>query len=321
MRGRIWMVSLAVMGCLAGGCAASHKTVVKPGQAPAAAQSATREQLIERYNTQANAVLTLNAGVAMKLTSGSAYSGVIEQYHEVNGFLLAAKPASIRVIGQAPVIAKNIFDMVSDGQTFEISIPSKHKFVVGPVDVARQSAKPIENLRPQHLTEALLWAPILAGGVVLIEESSESNVRYYVLTIIRPAGGTDSAGTTGGTTFEIVKKVWFERGELQVSRVETYEHGGAVGSDVRYSDWQTSGGSGGAAGSSAGAALVRYPREIDIARPGEDYQLAIHINKLTLNEPIPGDRFTLKQPPGSDLVRISEDGSQKTEPANKESQP
>jgi hypothetical protein len=301
-----------VVGCLAGGCTASHKTVVKPGQAPAAAQSATREQLIERYNAQANAVQTLNAGVAMKLTSGSAYSGVIEQYHEVNGFLLAAKPSSIRVIGQAPVIAKNIFDMVSDGQTFEISIPSKHKFVVGPVNVARQSAKPIENLRPQHLTEALLWAPIAADAAVLIEESSESNVRYYVLTIIRPGAGASSEGGAGATNFntqfEIVKKVWFERGGLQVSRVETYERGGAVGSDVRYSDWETAG-------------AVSYPREIDIARPGEDYQLAIHINKLTLNEPIPGDRFTLKQPPGADLVRISEDGSQKTEPANKEPQP
>jgi type 1 glutamine amidotransferase len=30
---------------------------------------------------------------------------VIEQYHEVNGFILAARPALIRVIGQAPVAA------------------------------------------------------------------------------------------------------------------------------------------------------------------------------------------------------------------------
>jgi hypothetical protein len=304
------MVSLALVVGLAGGCAASHKTVVKPGEGPAAVQSATREQLIERYNAQANAVQTLNAGVAMKLTSGSAYSGVIEQYHEVNGFLLAAKPASIRVIGQAPVIAKNIFDMVSDGQTFEISIPSKHKFVVGPVNVARQSAKPIENLRPQHLTEALLWAPLPAGAATLIEESSESNVRYYVLTIIRPAAGADSANAAGSSQdFELVEKVWFERGALQVSRVERYGRGGAIGSDVRYRDWQPAGGA------------ANYPREIDIVRPGEDYQLAIHINKLTLNEPIPADRFRLKQPPGSDLVRISEDGTQSTEPANKEPQP
>ena len=300
------MVSAAVMACFASGCAASHKTVVKPGQAPAAVQTATREQLIENYNRQAEAIQTLNAGVAMKLTSGSAYSGVIEQYHEVNGFLLAARPASIRVIGQAPVIGKNIFDMVSDGKTFEISIPSKHKFVTGPVNVRRPSSKPIENLRPQHLTDALLWAALTTQSTVLFEESSEANVRYYVLTVLRAPTGVNRAADSA-TDFEIAEKIWFDRADLHVARVEGFAAGGVVGSDVRYSDWQPAG-------------ERSYPRQIDIARSGEDYQLAIHINKLTLNAPLAADAFTLKQLAGEDLVRVGEDGSEKTEPATKEPQ-
>ena len=294
------------MACFASGCAASHKTVVKPGQAPAAVQTATREQLIENYNRQAEAIQTLNAGVAMKLTSGSAYSGVIEQYHEVNGFLLAARPASIRVIGQAPVIGKNIFDMVSDGKTFEISIPSKHKFVTGPVNVRRPSSKPIENLRPQHLTDALLWAALPTQSTVLFEESSEANVRYYVLTVLRAPTGVNRAAESA-TDFEIAEKIWFDRADLHVARVEGFAAGGVVGSDVRYSDWQPAG-------------ERSYPRQIDIARPGEDYQLAIHIDKLTLNAPLAADAFTLKQLAGEDLVRVGEDGSEKTEPATKEPQ-
>jgi len=294
------------MACFASGCAASHKTVVKPGQAPAAVQTATREQLIENYNRQAEAIQTLNAGVAMKLTSGSAYSGVIEQYHEVTGFLLAARPASIRVIGQAPVIGKNIFDMVSDGKTFEISIPSKHKFVTGPVNVRRPSSKPIENLRPQHLTDALLWAALPTQSTVLFEESSEANVRYYVLTVLRAPTGVDRAAESA-TDFEIAEKIWFDRADLHVARVEGFAAGGVVGSDVRYSDWQPAG-------------ERSYPRQIDITRPGEDYQLAIHINKLTLNAPLAADAFTLKQLAGEDLVRVGEDGSEKTEPATKEPQ-
>jgi len=294
------------MACFASGCAASHKTVVKPGQAPAAVQTATREQLIENYNRQAEAIQTLNAGVAMKLTSGSAYSGVIEQYHEVNGFLLAARPASIRVIGQAPVISKNIFDMVSDGKTFEISIPSKHKFVTGPVNVRRPSSKPIENLRPQHLTDALLWAALTTQSTVLFEESSEANVRYYVLTVLRAPTGVNRAADSA-TDFEIAEKIWFDRADLHLARVEGFAAGGVVGSDVRYSDWQPAG-------------ERSYPRQIDIARPGEDYQLAIHINKLTLNAPLAADAFTLKQLAGEDLVRVGEDGSEKTEPATKEPQ-
>jgi outer membrane lipoprotein-sorting protein len=298
------MVSAAVMACFASGCAASHKTVVKPGQAPTTVQSANREQLIENYNRQAEAIQTLNAGVAMKLTSGSAYSGVIEQYHEVNGFILAARPTNIRVIGQAPVIGKNIFDMVSDGKTFEISIPSKHKFVTGPVNLQRPSAKPIENLRPQHLTDALLWAPIQPQATVLFEESNESNVRYYVLTVLRAPTGVNRAAENA-TEFEIAEKIWFDRSDLHVARVESFGSGGVVDSDIRYSDWQPAGDR-------------SYPRQIDIARPGEDYQLAIHINKLTLNAPPAADAFTLKQLAGEDLVRVGEDGSEKTEPASKE---
>src|SRR5271154_2757450 len=304
------MVSLTAAVCFAGGCATSHKTVVKPGQAPLVLQAATRQQLIERYDRQAESIQTLNAGVAMKLTSGSAYSGVIEQYHEVNGFILAAKPSSIRVIGQAPVIGKNIFDMVSDGNTFEIYIPSKHKYVVGPVSVARQSTKPIENLRPQHLSEALLWESIPEKLQVLFEESSEPNVRYYVLTIVRRSalpGSSQSAGDRA-TDFEITEKIWFDRSDLHVSRVEGFGLNGIVKADVRYSDWQPVGDK-------------SYPREIDIARPGADYQLAVRINKLALDEPIAADRFVLPQPPGTDLVRVGEDGSEKTQPANTEPRP
>jgi outer membrane lipoprotein-sorting protein len=300
------MVCAAVMACFASGCAASHKTVVKPGQAPTAVQSANREQLIENYNRQAEAIQTLNAGVAMKLTSGSAYSGVIEHYHEVNGFILAARPVNIRVIGQAPVIGKNIFDMVSDGKTFEISIPSKHKFVTGPVNLQRPSAKPIENLKPQHLTDALLWAPIPPQATVLFEESNESNVRYYVLTVLRAPTGVNRAAENA-TEFELAEKIWFNRSDLHVARMESFGSGGVVGSDIRYSDWQPSGDR-------------SYPRQIDIARPGEDYQLAIHITKLSLNAPLAADAFTLKPLAGEDLVRVGEDGSEKTEPATKEPQ-
>jgi outer membrane lipoprotein-sorting protein len=304
------MVSLAAVVSFAGGCAASHKTAVKPGQAPLAVQTATSAQLIERYNHQAESIRTVNAGVAMKLTSGSAYSGVIEQYHEVNGFILASKPSSIRVIGQAPVIGKDIFDMISDGQTFEIYIPSKHEFLTGPTNIKKQSAKPIENLRPQHLMDALLWSPIPEKDPVLFEESTEANVRYYVLTVIRERENADArvSGEAGAMSFEIVRKIWFDRSDLHVSRVDSFDPGGAVMSDARYSDWQASG-------------ELSYPRQIEIERPGEDYQLAIHVNKLTLNETVAPEQFALKQPAGSDLVRIAEDGTETKEPAKKEPQP
>src|ERR1700733_13812323 len=219
------------------GCAVSQKTVLKPSQAPAPLQTATKEQLLDAYNRHARAIQSLNAGVTLKLTAGSAYSGVIEQYHEVNGFILAASPASIRVIGQAPVVGKNVFDMVSNGSTFSIYIPSKNKFIVGPADLERRAEKPIENLRPQHLVDAVFWPVITEATPVLLEEGSEGASRFYILTVVSEqapesiVGASDAGSATPGepestqrpaANWEIARKIWFDRSNLRISRIENF---------------------------------------------------------------------------------------------------
>jgi outer membrane lipoprotein-sorting protein len=304
----VFVASSAALLASAFGCAVSHKTMVQPSQAPAPLQTATKEQLVDSYNRQAQAIQSLNAGVSMKLTAGSAYSGVIEQYHEVNGFILAARPASVRVIGQAPVVSKNIFDMVSDGSTFSIYIPSKNKFIVGPANLERRAEKPIENLRPQHLVDALFWQVITDQMPVLFEQAIEGSARYYILTVVRPgaqqsATGASDAGNDApdkqissrrpASNWEIARKVWFDRTDLRVDRIENFGSGGNVASDVTYANWQA-----------AGAA--NYPWQINVTRPNDDYQLQITLKKLTVNEPIAPDRFLLPQPPGTDLVRLGE---------------
>lgn len=302
------MASAAVMLSSAFGCAVSHKTAVKPSQTPGPLQTATKDQLLDAYNRQAQAIRSLNAGVTMKITAGSAYSGVIEQYHEVNGFILAARPANIRVIGQAPAVGKNIFDMVSDGSTFSIYIPSKNKFIVGPANLERRAEKPIENFRPQHLVDALFWPVVADGAPVLFEEASEGASRFYVLTVVSAetapsAAGPGDAGSAAPSQQEssrrptanwnIACKIWFDRADLRVSRLENFGSGGKVTSDVAYANWQTT-------------AATSYPWQINVTRPSDDYQLQITVKKLTVNEPIASDRFSLPQPPGTDLVNLGE---------------
>src|SRR6202022_2695034 len=127
-------------GCEGGKVVTGHITV-----APRIAKDATREELLDAYNRIARGTKTLNATVELKPTAGSKYSGVIDEYHEVKAFLLAARPAEIRVIGQAPVIGTTVFDMASDGETFRVSIPSKTKFLVGSVAAERIREKTTEN--------------------------------------------------------------------------------------------------------------------------------------------------------------------------------
>jgi len=302
-----------VVSALSAGCAA-QKTHVVPAAQLRPAQDATREQLLETYNAYAGAIQSLNATAEFQPTAGSTYSGVIHEYHDFHGFILAARPFSIRVIGQAPVIGKNIFDMVSDGQTFRIFIPSKNKFLVGSATLAHPSSKPIENLRPQHVLDALFWSEIPSGDPVLIEQFDATPNRYYILTELRRAGEGDEAGAE----LEIARKIWFDRADLSIVRIQLYGPGGRLDSDISYSEWpaQAAAPVGAASGTQqpGASAALDFARDIRITRPQDDYQLEIHITKLVLNQPIAPDKFVLQQPPGSELVHVGEDSGGGAEP-------
>jgi hypothetical protein len=295
-----WMAwaTLASFSCGCGGRTIKTSTTLPPRAKPVVLD-ATRDELLDKYNEIARNVKTVNATVELKPTAGSKYSGVIEEYHEVKAFLLAQRPAEIRMIGQAPVVGTTIFDMASDGEVFRVSIPSKNKFLVGSVTVERISEKPIENLRPQHLVDALLWPEVRKEESVLFEEFNDETARYYVLTVLR-----------GGYRTEILRKIWFDRSDLQVSRLQTFGPKGVLLSDVHLSDWQPLNGQEPLASPTA-AGIRTFPRQIRIERPHDDYRLDLQIVKLVLNEALPLDRFKLEQPPGTEIVRVGEASEEK----------
>jgi outer membrane lipoprotein-sorting protein len=294
----LW-ATLASLSCGCGGPAIKTTTKLPPQVRPVV-RDATRDELLEKYNEIARAVKSVNATVELKPTAGSKYSGIIEEYHEVKAFLLAQRPAQIRMIGQAPVIGKTIFDMASDGEAFRVYIPSKSKFVVGSVAAERVSEKPIENLRPQHLLDALLWPEVRKEESVLFEEFNDEAARYYVLTVLR-----------GGYRTEILRKIWFDRADLQASRLQTFGPKGVLLSDVHVSDWQPVVSDQQTLPSPTSGAVSAFPRQIRIERPHDDYRLDLLVIKLSLNEELPLDRFKLEQPPGSDLVRVVESAEEK----------
>ena len=287
------LLTLAAISCgCPGGRVVTGHTVIS--QRPVA-KEATREELLEAYNLIARGTKTLNATVEMKPTAGSQYSGVIDEYHEVKAFLLAARPAQIRVIGQAPVIGTTVFDMASDGETFRVLIPSKKKFLVGPVAVERTSSKPIENLRPQHLLDALLWPEIHKAESVTLREFNDENARYYILTVLR-----------GGYQVEVLREIWFDRSNLQVARMQNFGPKGLLLSDVRVADWQPSDNAGQAATAAASNGTALFPRSMRIERPHDDYKLDLQVTKIAVNEEIPAERFKLEQPAGMELVPVGE---------------
>src|SRR5882724_2779361 len=293
-RANLWM-AVATLAAISGGCAANHGVSRRqniPKQERPVVKDATREELLDKYNAFASSVKSLSATVELKTTAGSKYSGLIQEYHEVKAFLLAARPANVRMVGQAPVIGKAIFDMVSNGKEFRVWLPTKNKFLVGEVAAERNSDKPLENLRPQHLLDALLWPEIRKEETVLLEEFNDENSRYYVLTVLR-----------GGYSMEIFRKIWFDRLDLNVVRLQSYGPKGVLLSDARFSDWQPLVDQTGATTSAGGPQA--FPRALRIDRPHDDYRLDLQVSKIDLNVNLSADRFQLAQPENSELVRVN----------------
>jgi hypothetical protein len=132
-----------------------------------------------------------------------------------------------------------------------------------------------------------------------------------VLTVLR-----------GGYHTEILRKIWFDRADLQVSQLEDFAPYGILLSDIRFSDWRAVDASAtpnpspiaGTASNNASNSATDFAHTISIDRPHDDYKLDLQINKITLNDPIAAAKFQLEQPAGSELVHVGED-SQPQNPA------
>jgi outer membrane lipoprotein-sorting protein len=260
-------------------------THVQAPKASAPARQATLAELVVKINAQSKAVTTMSATVDLEPTAGSVYSGVIKEYHDVGGVILLQRPATIRIQGQAPVVRTNIFDMVSNGDEFRLYIPSKQKFLVGKITFYHATKNALENLRPQHILQALILPAIDAEHESTVLEQAERRSvrrRFYVVDVIAPEADR---------RLVLRRKMWFDRADLELVRTQYYDPDGACTEDVSYSAPQDFQG-------------IHYPTKIEITRPVEDYQLTVTIEKATFNEPIAPEKFDLKQPEGAQLVDL-----------------
>jgi hypothetical protein len=267
---------LATPGCLVRKVAHAHV----PGQ-NVPARNASLAELVTKINGWSNAFQTMTATVDLAPTAGSVYSEDIKEYHDVKGFVLLQKPSTLRVLGQAPIIRTNIFDMVSNGEEFRLSIPSKKKFIVGKATFRHPAKNALENLRPQHILQALIVPPIDAEHETAFTVEGQSRTqrrRTYVVYV------EESSRERHQPLHRIIT---FDRTDLELVRIQFYDADGTFTEDVRYSAYQD-------------FQSVHYPTHIEVSRPAEDYEVTISIEKATFNKPIPPENFDLQKPEGAE---------------------
>ena len=259
-------------------------------------KTATQQELVEYVNTQAAKIQSIQATVDIDSSAGDPKNGKITDYKEIRGYVLARKPAMLRMKGLLPVVRNTAFDMVSDGQEFKLWIPPKNKFVVGLNNADNyQPDKRLENMRPQYIYEAVLLPEIgrdeiavLENGYEIVLDAKKHRVEQpnYALAVIRK----------GPQGWYLSRRIEFSRIDLQPYRQRIYDQQGNVATDVHYHDYKDYAG-------------TTFPSTIEIERPRENYDITLSMVKLEINKALADDQFALEQPPGADVVHLGQSDS------------
>src|SRR5262245_43636966 len=277
---------IALLLLVEAGCIAT-KRVVPADQRPLPAKTVSRADLLTSLEEKSNQIRTLQATVALDASGGAMTTGVLTEYRQTKGFVIVDRPSHIRIKAQAPLALATVFDMVSDGKQYRVSIPIKNKFIVGNANTPGKEKNPILNLRPQHIVNALFVdvIPYLANPQVrsTLEEAIEGRRSFYVFSFIN----------IGENTAQLMEKLWIDRTNLEVTRKQIFGTDGKIDTDVQYSGYERQGD-------------VAFPSVILIQRPTDDYTLKMTFQKTSVNEKIAADSFNLEQPQGAELVQQAE---------------
>ena len=236
----------------------------------------------------------MQATVDIDTSVGGVKKGKVTEYQQIRGYVLARKPAMLRMIGLFPIVRNRAFDMVSDGKDFKLWIPTKNRFVIGRNDIeSHNTQKPLENLRPQVIYDALLLRKIDENLEIAVMENrsdtftdakgrklSESD---YVMDVIRK----------GEHGWFLSRKIVFKRTDLLPHRQLIYNENGEMVTDALYGEYKD-------------YDAIKFPSRIEISRPLEEYDITLTMVKLELNRPLDDDKFVLEQPEGAQVVHLDQ---------------
>jgi outer membrane lipoprotein-sorting protein len=266
-------------------------------------KSASQQELIEYVNSQAAKIQSMQATVDIDASAGDPKNGRITDYKEIRGYVLARKPAMLRMKGLLPLVRNTAFDMVSNGQEFKLWIPPKNKFYVGLDDGDNyQPDKRLENMRPQYIYDAVLMPEIAQDEIAVLENGYETVLDAkkhqveqpnYALAVIRK----------GPQGWYLSRKIEFSRTDLLPRRQRIYDLQGNVATDAHYQGYKDYAG-------------TTFPSTIQIERPREDYDITLSMVKLEINRALTDEQFALEQPPGAEVVHLDQSNASAAKPSD-----
>jgi hypothetical protein len=310
-------LALSIILPLAAACHIVHKPVeVEKLLTPLS--EANTAQLISLVNSQTS-VRSIHGKVDIQFEDTSfATSGIAEKYRAADGSITLQRPAKVYLVVQGPLAIGDVAQMTSDGEHFRIAIlkgDEKYRRFVSGTNAATygkldgngedasqkgkpnteaQAVKALSNLRPQHLTDALLVRPIdpHATGVMYAQseffqsekdptkpDSSKRVARGYYLLEELQTGGDGVA--------RLLRRFWFDRvNGIRLARLQTFDEKGVLITDVTY----------GEVGRFGSEGNVRLPVQVSLTRPQDHYRIRITYQapeSVNIDRDYPPEAFVL----------------------------
>lgn len=254
--------------------------------------TASAGQLIGSVNSRCETIRSLAAIVDLQLIEGGPKKGKQITSTSFSGTILESKPASLRVTVRLPVIATTAVDMATEGQTFTLWVPMRNEAFEGANTVTAESQNPLENIRPNVFSDSLLLACIAPSDLVTLTSETKTLLNQKAKHLIaQPGYELMVLGRKSSQELITQRVIHFSRTDLIPYKVDIYDQNGAIQTEATYGPMETFG-------------EISFPKTIAIKRPFDELQILITLEKLSVNLPLPGDKFESTIPADTTIHKL-----------------
>lgn len=226
----------------------------------------------------------------LRLVVGKQGSETQDQFRPAPGYILLRRPDSVHLVLKSPLGTE--LDMLSVGDDLSAWVPSKNRFYIG-----KNSAKELVSddlpkgftLRGTHIFEAVFPQSVSLdspGIRISMEEAEDAGSKYYTISFYRDLGSR---------RIHTIRRIWIERSQLAIVRLQRFLDDGRVESDIEYSNMEQIDGS-------------YLPLKIHANRPQDGYDVSLEFKSgnWRINNNLPDEAFVLKPPEGAEIIHLKE---------------
>ena len=244
-------------------------------------QNLSLEQIKDTLGSDNTKFTTLKAKVQITVDAPDIDSPLF-----CEGYIRLQRPNKLRVIGTK--LTLTVFDMLTDGETFWLYLPSEKKVYTGRCNSIHQLAKLDVNILPDDIAMLLDYNDALTPGAILTKDvnrihSLETWPGLWLIHLI----------DLNNETATLHANLYIDRVDVNVIRYDIFDTGGNIRVQALFDDYARFDNS-------------AIPQRIAIFWPHEDTKLTLSLTNIVANEQIDPKVFQFSKPKTAKIVSLDD---------------